>query len=188
MSKYPIFRVLSLFIAFFLFPSIVLSTEISGPTVTTENDNILVSTGLSYLGKLESTIETGIEKKIVFTMELFREWNLWPDEFVMSKKIKRTIRYDNLRELYFVTSRDGTSFIQKRFNDFHTMKAWAFKIEDIHIANLGELEPGSYYVKVLVESKSKKLPAVIGILMLFVPEVEMVMTKESKPFNVERIK
>jgi hypothetical protein len=188
MSKYSIFRVLSLFIVFFLFPSTVLSTEISGPTVTTENDNILVRTGLSYLGKLESTIETGIEKKIVFTMELFRVWKLWPDEFVMSKKIKRTIRYDNLRGLYFVTSRDGASLIQKRFNDFHTMKVWAFKIEDIHIANLRELEPGSYYVKVLVESKSKKLPAVIGILMLFVPEVEMVMTKKSKLFNVERIK
>ncbi|TNF55366.1 DUF4390 domain-containing protein [bacterium] len=174
--------------AFLLFPSTVLSTEISGPTVITEDENILVSTGLSYLGKLESTIGTGIEKKIVFTMELFRVWDLWPDEFVISKKIKRTIRYDNLRGLYFVTSRDGDSLIQKKFNDFHTMKAWAFKIEEIHIANMRELEPGNYYVKVLVESKSKKLPAVIGILMLFVPEVEMVMTKESKPFNVEGIK
>lgn len=187
MSKYLFLRVLSLFITLLILPSTVFSTEISGPTITTEDDTILVSTGLSYLGKLESTIETGIEKKIVFTMELFRVWDLWPDEFVISKKIKRTIRYDNLRGLYLVTSRDGASLIQKKFNDFHIMKAWAFKIEDIHIANKRELEPGSYYVKVLVESKSKKLPAVIGILMLFLPEVEMVKTKESKPFNIEGV-
>jgi hypothetical protein len=188
MPKYPTFIVLLLFVAIVFSPSTVHSAEISGPSITIEDDNILASTGLSYLGKLESTIESGIEKKIVFTLELFRVWNLWPDEFVMTKKIIRTIRYDNLRGHYFVTSRDGVSLVQKKFKDFHTMKAWAFKIEDIHIANIKELEPGDYYMRVLVESKSKKLPAVIGILMLFVPEVEMVMTKESKPFNVERIK
>jgi hypothetical protein len=174
MPRYPTFIALLLFVAIVFSPSTVLSADISGPSVTIEDDNILASTGLSYLGKLE--------------LELFRVWNLWPDEFVMTKKIKRTIRYDNLRGHYFVTSRDGVSLVQKRFKDFHTMKAWAFKIEDIHIAHIKELEPGDYYVRVLVESKSKKLPAVIGILMLFVPEVEMVMTKESEPFNVERIK
>jgi hypothetical protein len=175
-----------LVVLFSLFASVTptLSAEISGPTLTMKDNDIFVSTGLSYLGELESMIESGIEKKIVFTIELFRVWNFWPDEFVASRRIKKTIRYDNLRGLYYVTVSDGTVRVVKKFKDFHEMKTWAFKVNDINIANVRELEYGRYYLRVVVESKSKKLPPVIGILMIFIPEVEMIMAKESEPFSI----
>ncbi len=165
-------------------PTIALTAEILDPEVKIQDNNIIVSTGLTYLVEIETTIKSGIEKEIVFTVELFRTWRFWPDEFVVSKKIQRTIKYDNLRRRYLTSSYDGTMQIKKNFKYFSIMKAWVFMVNEINLANIRELEPGNYYIRVVVESKSRELPPVVGLLMLFIPEVEMSLAKESYPFNI----
>jgi hypothetical protein len=74
--------------------------------------------------------------------------------------------------------------IKENFKDFSIMKAWVFMVNEMNLANVRELEPGNYYIRVVVESKSRELPRVIGLLMLFIPEVEMSLAKESYPFNI----
>lgn len=161
--------------------ALALKTDIHGPEIKIKDNDIIVSTGLSNLEEIESAIKSGIEKEMLFTIELFRVWKFWPDEFVLSKKIQRTIKYDNLRARYLTSSYDGTSQGQRIFTDFDTMKIWAFRVTDINLANIKELERGDYYIRVVVESRSRELPRVIGLLMLFIPETEMSLAKESKP-------
>ncbi len=182
-KKTPVI-LLSFVLFLFSFPSKALTAEILGPEIRIQNNKIIVNTGLSNLEEFETTIMSGIEKEIIFTVELLKVWNYWPDEFVVSKKIQKTIKYDNLREQFLVSSFDGNSRDRRNFKSFNAMMAWAFMVEGIELANIRELEPGSYYLRVVVESKSRELPPVIGLLMLFIPEVEMSMAKESKPFNI----
>ncbi len=184
MTKFPLIIFLFVCCAVIFFPASALTSEILGPEVKIQNSDIIVSTGIDYLEDIEDTIESGIQKEIVFTLELFRVWSFWPDEFVVSKKVQRTIKYDNLRGEYMASSFDGTTRINEKFKDFNIMTTWAFKVDGINLVNIRELEPGSYYLRVVVESKSRELPRVIGLLMLFIPEVEMSLAKESEPFNV----
>ena len=180
MKEYLVFLMLFVVIP----PVTALSSEIIGPDTEIRDSQIFVSTGLSYTEELESKIKTGIEKEYIFTIELFRVWDFWPDEFVVSKKILRSVKYDKLREQFFTSANDGTSKTKAKFKDFNASKAWVFRIKDVKIANVRELDPGSYYLRVVIESKSRELPRMIGLLMFFIPEVEMSLAKESKPFII----
>jgi len=169
-----------------LSPVSALTAEIIEPEIMIKDNNIIVNTGLIRLKdkEIETLINSKIEKEIIFTIELFRVWSLWPDEFVMSKKIRRIIRYDNLRQRYLITSDDGVSVIKKTFRDSDSIRKWAFIVNAIKIVNVRQLESDKYYLRVIVESKSRKLLPAIGLLMLFLPETEMSLAKESQTFTI----
>lgn len=174
---------------FFILAAPPLTAEILGPEIKIQDNDIFVNTGLTNTAEIEVMINSGVEKEILFTIELFRLWSFWPDEFVASKKIQRIIKYDNLRGQYLISSYDGKLQIEKKFKDFDaSMKNWVFTLNKINLANTKELEPGKYYIRIVVESKSRELPPVIGLLMLFIPEVEMSFAKESQVFIVEDIR
>ena len=74
------------------------SLKIIGPYAIINDNDIIVNTGIVNVKELEKSINSGVEKEVTFTIELFRIWRFWPDEFVSVKKIKKIIKYDNLRE------------------------------------------------------------------------------------------
>jgi len=168
-------------------PAMALPPKILGPEIKMQDNDIIVNTGLANTRDLETIINSGIEKEIVFTIELFRVWSFWPDEFIMSKKIRKIIKYDNLRGQYLASSYDGVSLqTEKKFTDLNAlMKDWLFTVNKVNIANIKELESGNYYIRVVVESKSRELPPLIGFLMLFVPETEMSLARKSQVFKIE---
>lgn len=174
---------------FFILAASPVTAEILGPEIKIQDNDIFVNTGLTNTAEIEAMINSGVEKEILFTIELFRSWNFWPDEFIASQKIQRIIKYDNLRGQYLISSYNGKLQIEKKFKNFDaSMKNWVFALNKINLANTKELEPGKYYIRIVVESKSRELPHVIGLLMLFIPEVEMSLAKESEVFIVEDIK
>ncbi len=182
MTKFTIIILFSsICFLFILIPARALTVEIMEPVIIIQDNNIFINTGLTDIKELETTIKSGIEKEIVFTIELFKAWNFWPDEFVVSKKIHKIIKYDDLRGQYLASSNDGTEENKKKFKNFDaSMKDWFFTTKEVKLANIKELDPGNYYIRVVSESKSRKLPPVIGFLMLFIPEVEMSLAKESQ--------
>src|SRR4030066_1117870 len=140
--------------SFLILTSSLATAEILGPEIKIEGNDILVNTGLTNTAEIEAMINSGVEKEILFTIELFRLWSFWPDEFVASKKIQRIIKYDNLRGQYLISSYDGKLQIEKKFKDFDaSMKNWVFTLNKINLANTKELEPGKYYIRIVVESK-----------------------------------
>lgn len=157
---------------------------IAGPDMKIINNNIIVNLSITDAAELEEIVKSGIDKEIVFTVELLRAWNLWPDEFVVSKQIRKRIKYDNLREQYSVSVSDGQAVSEKHFKNYFSLKDQIFVVRDINLANIKELEPGKYYIRMVVESRSIEQLPFLGFLMLFIPEVEMSLAKESELFNV----
>ncbi len=160
------------------------SLKIVGPYAIIKDNDIIVNTGIVNVKELEKSIESGIEKEVVFTIELFRVWMFWPDEFVSSKKITKIIKYDNLRELYRASSTDNFTKTEERFKDFESMQKWLSSISPVTIGNVKGLEEGKYYVRAIVESKSREYPPLMGLIMHLIPETELSLAKESEPFIV----
>lgn len=159
--------------------------QIIGPEMMISDNNIIVNLSIDNIKELEKTIKSGIEKEIVYTIELLKIWKFWPDEFVVSKKVEKIIKYDNLREQYLASSYDGINRVNKNFKDYDSVTNWIFNVNTVNLVNIMELEPSSYYIRIVVESKSMEQFPLIGFLMHFIPEVEMSLAKESQPFIIE---
>ena len=158
--------------------------RIIGPDMRIVDNNIIVSISIDNFKDLEKTIKAGIKKEIIFTAELIRAWNLWPDEFIVSKKFEKVIKYDNLRNRYLASSFDGITRVQKKFKNYDEMRDWIFSVNTFNLANTNGLEPSNYYIRIVVESKSLDQIPLLGILTNFIPAVEMSLAKESASFMV----
>lgn len=178
--------ILSLFLCIIQTPPSVTAstTTIIGPDVKIENNDIILSSGITNVKELENIIQSGVEREIIFTFELLRSWRFWPDEFIVSKKITRAVRYDNLREHYLMISSDGANTEEKRFRSYDSMQSMVFSVSDINLVNIRELEAGKYYIRIIVESRNMEQQPLVGFFMHLLPEVEMSIVKESAPFMV----
>ncbi len=161
-----------------------IAPQIMGPDMKVIDNNIIVNLHIDNVAELATSITSGVEREITFTIELLRAWRFWPDEFIVSKKFSKIIKYDNLREQYRALSYDGVTRIEKYFNDYNSVKEWIFAVNNVNLANVKELELSTYYIRIVVESKSLEQLPLIGFLIHFIPEVEMSLAKESPQFIV----
>jgi hypothetical protein len=168
------------------FPSITRSAEIIGPEAKIVNNEIHVTTGLILDEKQLQDLKNGIAKEITFYIDLFRVWNMWPDEFVLGKTIVKTLRVDPVKKEYVAASSDGMTMtiVEKRFNELDSLLKWSLIIRDLKLTNTRELEPADYFIRITVESRLRKLPPVISYLFFFVPEKEFTKVKDSSKFRV----
>jgi Domain of unknown function (DUF4390) len=157
------------------------ANEIIGPEIKVQDNQIRVTTSLSLNEKSLQELRNGVTKELKFAIDLFRVWKMWPDEFVAGKFFVRTLKSDPVTMEYQGTSSDGNTLVQKKFRSFESMIQWAMLINDVKLANVKELEQGIYFVRVTIESKIRKLPPVIGYFMIFLPENEFKIQKDS-PF------
>ncbi|NTU42804.1 MAG: DUF4390 domain-containing protein [Nitrospirales bacterium] len=167
-----------------LVPVLAGATEISAVQVRINNNEISVSASLRPDVRMTEDIATGLSKEIVFYIDLFRVWSIWPDEFVTGRKISRLLLNDPIKREYTGESTEGKSRTVKKFRDADSMIAWAMNITDLKIANSHELEAGTYFVKVTADSLLRKLPPVIGYFLFFVPEKEFSLSKDSPRFTI----
>jgi hypothetical protein len=161
-----------------------IATEITGPEVKMLENEIHATTSLLLDDKYLQEIKNGIKKEFIFYIDIFRVWNVWPDEFVSSKSFTRTLRSDPVKTEFIATSNDGNTQIRKRFKSLESMLKWALSFDDLKLANVRDLEPGTYFVRVTVESKIRELPPVIGYFMIFLPENEFKIRKDSSFFSI----
>ncbi|MBE0425304.1 MAG: DUF4390 domain-containing protein [Nitrospirae bacterium] len=183
-AKYLAFQILFVACCLFLSRALSIGAEIKGPEIKLQNNVIYVTTALLLDEKHVQEIKNGIEKEFRFYIGIFRSWGFWPDEFVFGKSYIRTLKCDPVKTEYIATSNDGSRIIEKRFKAFESMVNWVVSIEDLKLMNTQELEPGTYYVRVTVESKIRKLPPVIGYFLIFLPENEFKIKKNSSTFNI----
>ncbi|MDI6801735.1 MAG: DUF4390 domain-containing protein [Thermodesulfovibrionales bacterium] len=134
--------------------------------------------------KFTDDLNGGVSKELVFYIDLFRSWNVWPDEFITGKKLVKILKSDPIKREYVAINIDGNLQIEKRFKDLESMISWATTVTEMKIANVKEFEPGSYFVKITVESRIRKLPPVIGYFLFFVPEKEFTVSKDSAAFQI----
>ena len=177
-----------LVLLFSLLPRMVSGAELGVPEVQIASDEILVSAALTLDEKGLADLKNGVEKELTFYLDLYRVWNVWPDEFITGKKIRKILTADPVKKEYVATSSDGITRIKKRFRDFASMLSWALTINSREVTHLKELEPANYFVRVSVESRLRSLPPVIGYLLFFVPEKEFKVKADSPPFPVGQVR
>ncbi|MBI4822703.1 MAG: DUF4390 domain-containing protein [Nitrospirae bacterium] len=165
-------------------PSLSEAIDISEPKVLVSEKTIIVSATLNLGEKELSAIKNGIDKEFIFHVDLFRVWRAWPDEFVLGKVITRTLKCDPIKKEYILTTFDGTTLIEKRFQSCEPLSAWASSISELKLTNVAELEPDDYFVRVSVESRLRRLPPVIGYLLFFVKQVEFSIFRDSQVFSI----
>ena len=165
-------------------PSMVSGAELSVPEVFFGSDEIFVNATVTLDEKGLADLKNGVEKELTFYLDVYRVWNVWPDEFITGKKIQKILTADPVKKEYVASSFDGATRIKKRFRDFDSMLNWALTIKGQAVAYLKELEPASYFVRVSVESRLRSLPPVIGYLLFFVPEKEFKIRADSPNFTV----
>ncbi|MBA3071396.1 MAG: DUF4390 domain-containing protein [Nitrospirae bacterium] len=178
------FCFLLLFCCLLFFPSITRSAEIIGPETKIINNEIYVTTGLILDEKQLQDLKNGIAKEITFYIDLFRVWNIWPDEFVLGETIVKTLKADPVKKEYVAASSDGMTIVERRFNEIDSLLRWSLNIRDLKLTNTRELEPDDYFVRITVESRLRRLPPVISYLFFFVPEKEFTKVKDSSRFSV----
>jgi hypothetical protein len=161
------------------------AAEVSDVDVRQVNNELIISTALQPDEKLVEDLNNGLSKELVFYIDLFRHWKLWPDEFVIGQKIVRVLQIDPIKREYIGTNVEGNIKTIKRFKDLDTMIVWATNISGIKLTNVRVLEPDDYYVKVTAESNLRKLPSVVGYLLFFVPSKEFSVFKESPTFKLQ---
>ncbi len=162
--------------------------EITGPEVKMQNNEMYVTTSLSLEEKHIQELKNGIKKELRFYIDLFRTWNYWPDEFILGKSFVRTVKCDPVKGEYIATSYDGSVLTEKRFKSFESMIKWSLNINDLKLSNIRELEQGTYFVRITVESKIRKLPPVIGYFIVFLSENEFKVAKDSTTFTIGTLK
>jgi hypothetical protein len=160
------------------------SPEISVPGVRYEDNWIVVNVSLSPGDEVLQELRNGVTKEFVFHVDLFRVWKMWPDEFIVNRNFVRKLRCDPVKTEFIASSREGNTVVQKRFKSFETMAGWGLRIDDVRLANLRDLEQGVYFVRVTAELAKRKLPPVIGYFMIFLPEKEFKVSKDSPFFSV----
>lgn len=161
------------------------AAELAEVGVRLENNELYVTASLKPDPKIMEELNAGLTKELVFYLDLFRVWSVWPDEFVLGKKIVRVIKSNPIKREHVAGSIDGVVHLEKRFKDLDAMVDWAVTIPELKLTNVRELESGLYFVKVTVESKVRKLPPVIGpVISIFLRDKEFTLEKDSPQFMI----
>ncbi len=177
--------VLFISILFFLFSSAAWAEEqkitINGPVIQTKEKSISVSFNIEVSPSYKEAIRSELKKEFNVFVDLFRYWNIWPDEFITGKKYIRTLSIDPIKKEYIGSSFDGEVFVYKRFKSFESMLKWVLDFKDAFTKDFQGLDPGSYYVKITIESKKTGIPSLITDIFFLLPVHEIKLEKRS-PF------
>jgi hypothetical protein len=176
----------ALLLAASLLSSAADAAVVKGLEVRVHDQNIYVATGLELEENHLSDIAKGVSKEIIFYVDLFRVWRMWPDEFVLGRTLTRTLRCDSVKKEYIATSLEGNKLTEKRFRNCERLIRWVLTVNEVRLTNTTELEPADYFVKVSVESRLRKLPPFINLLFFFVKEKEFSLKRNSEFFPINK--
>ncbi len=166
--------------------SVAFAAEIKTLDVAINNGEITVSGSVALDEAFINETKNGIQKELVFYIDLFRVWKNWADEYVTGNIIERKIAGDVIKGEYLIRSfdRNRKVIIERKFRSFESMMEWFTEVKSLHLINIKSIEPGEYYVRFTVESRLRKLPPVVGYLLFFIPEKEFSVYKDSPVFKI----
>lgn len=155
------------------------ATEIKGVTIAVKGDDIFISARLSLDKPLIKDLNAGIDKQLIFYVDLFRHWSSWPDEFIMGRKIERDIGCDNVKGEYMMLTRESGWAERSRYASCGELINNALGLKNIRLSNIKELTKGRYYVKITAESKLRNLPPLLGQMFFFIKDKEFSVHADS---------
>jgi len=136
-------------------------------TNTQENVIVYFTVENCFTDDMEKAILAGIPTTFTFTIELHRDKPLF-DTKEKVVQIKHTLKYDNVRRIFFVTYQ-GEVQSQEQFKYFFQAKTAMSDVSGVVVAPLRSLERDTkYYVRVKAEMEKVKLPLHLENIFVFV--------------------
>jgi len=143
--------------------------KITDILITNNAQNVLLYARLadSFKTEMESEILAGLPTFFTLKLELYQiRSGLW-DKKIISKEIKRTIKYDNLKKTFSIfTEGNATPAV---FSDFESAQKAMAELNGIVVIPLKDLVKGdNYYLMMKVKIDKVRLPFHMEYIFFFV--------------------
>ena len=163
-----------LFLMLFLFYVSPHATKANAATirdllVTNNTQHLLVYERVanSFTKEIEAAIMAGVPTTFTFILELFQERSLWPDKKLIRTEFRHTIKYDNVKQLFWVSKERDEQEIS--FADFESAKRAMADLNGVPLVPLHVLKKNArYYVQSKVKLDKLRLPFHLEYLFFFV--------------------
>ena len=138
--------------------------------VVTSNDNsvtVYAKVTNCFTRKMESAILSGVPTTFTFLIDLYQEKANWFDEKMSGVIVKQTIKYDNVKKVFYVSSAGGQK--QTEFQEFDEAKKAMSELNGIAMSSVLDLRnEKSYYVLVKAKLDEIRLPLHMEYVLFFV--------------------
>jgi hypothetical protein len=169
----PIF-LLAIFFACYLFLVFPLSTysrdtKIADIVITNNDNRVTVYARVTncYTKRMESAILAGVPTTFTFLLDLYQERANWFDEKISSVVVKQTIKYDNVKKTFYISSTGGQK--QSEFQEFDGAKKAMSELNGIAVSSLMDLQKdNSYYIMIKAKLDKIRLPMHMEYVLFFV--------------------
>jgi hypothetical protein len=120
-----------------------------------------------FTKKMESAILAGVPTTFTFLLEMYRERESWFDKKIASVVVKQTIKYDNVKKFFYVSSRGAQQ--PAGFQDFESAKKAMAELNDAVVVPVRDLRKGeTYYIKIKAKLDKVRLPMHMEYVLFFV--------------------
>jgi len=137
--------------------------------VTNNADHILVYARVTncFTKTIESAILAGVPTTFTFLLDLYQERPYWPDKRLTRHIVKNTIKYDNVKKIFHVSSTDSEE--SATFQTFDNAKTAMAELNGAAVIPLNALTKDQpYYLMVKAQLDKVRLPLHMEYLFFFV--------------------
>ena len=169
----PIFLLVA-FLACYLFLVFPLSSygrgaRIADIVVTNSSDKVIdyAKVANCFTKRMESAILAGVPTTFTFLLDLYQERENWFDEKISSVVVKQTIKYDNVKKDFLVSSTNRPE--ADTFQTFENAKKAMADLNGVVVYQVNALEQDkSYYLKMKAKLEQVRLPLHMEYVFFFV--------------------
>lgn len=137
--------------------------------ITSNTKNVLLYARLvdCFKTEMESAILAGVPAIFTLRLDVYQERsNLW-DKHIVSKEIHRTIKYDNLKKTFLITTNGMSQPVI--FPDFESAQKAMADLNGISVISLSSLARGNNYrAQIQVKMDKVRLPFNMEYVLFFV--------------------
>lgn len=163
-----VFCITILFIAVSL-PVHARKARLSDIVVTNTEEQLLVyfTVDNCFTAEMVRAIESGLPTTFTFLVQLNERREFWWDRNIIEHKVRHTVRYDQLKDLYELRlSEDTEEMIMVK--DFDEAKQIMSEIVALEVINLSELNRGiRYRLRLKAEMEKITLPLYLHYVFFF---------------------
>jgi hypothetical protein len=150
-------------------PAYAREAEIRDVLVTHQGDAITVYARVTncFTKSMESAIMAGVPTTFTFLLDLHRERSFWLDKRIAGSVIRQTIKYDNVKKLFFVSVADGRKATV--FQDLESAKlAMAEMTGTLIMPRNVDRRQSPFYIMIKAKLDKVRLPLYMEYVFFFV--------------------
>ena len=156
-------------VLFYPVASSSLDARISDFLVTRNAKDVLIYFTVKdcYSPKTEEAILAGIPTSFTFLIKVVEEGTLW-DSTISAHEIRHTLKYDNVRNTFYVTYSEQGDVPPVEFRDLESAKRAMVDLSGIPVAPLSALKKdGRYLIKAKAKLAKARMPLRLEYVLFF---------------------